>query len=303
MRKFFGNIIVFLSCLVVVLVVADFFFSRLFRNADSPNMIIWKDVMEGKASSDLLICGDSRANTDCYPPVIDSITGLRSYSLGTVGHHFSIQKLRYDMYRRHNDKPMAIVQFVDPWTFSSVKKHDYDMSQFLPWMWDWDFFKSALLSEPKYFAVMTFPWVRYRTNHLFDIKDPSFKVVRGSFTYEVNHFRRYLDEDLKFSSNSRNKKRFREYLTDLSMEGINVVLVIAPICGSGSNMGESLQKTRSFYNTLGKEYGIPVLDYLQKQAFEDSTLFIDSIHLNMKGALMFSDSLANDILALGLLNN
>ena len=300
MRRFFGNIALFLSCLLIVSIVADFFYSRAYRSSSGANNVIWKDVMEGDASADLLICGDSRVNTDCYPPVIDSITGIKSYSNGVIGHHFNIQRLRYDMYRRYNDKPTLIVHFVDSWSFKNVG--EYDKHQFLPWMWNGAFVKEAFKLDPCFFLPKAIPWIRYRGNHLFDLKRVSVKPIRGFFTYDPDHYRCFSEEELPFIPNFRNEGRFREYLSELSREGLKVVLVLAPICGSRSFERGSLQKTRSCFMSIAQEYGIPVLDYLQRPEYEDSTLFIDSVHLNRKGARVFSDSLANDIISLGLIS-
>ena len=58
---------------------------------------------------------------------------------------------------------------------------------------------------------------------------------------------------------------------------------------------------RSLLRLVGKRR--QVLDYLQRPSFEDSTLFMDSVHLNEKGARVFSDAMANDIISLGLISN
>ena len=301
MRRFLGNIALFLSCLLIVSIVADFFYSRALRNSTGANNVIWKDVMEGDASADLLICGDSRANTDCYPPVIDSITGIKSYSIGVIGHHFNIQRLRYDMYRRYNSKPTVIAQFVDNKSFKMAGK--YDRIQFLPWMWNGAFLNEAFKLEPLFFVPKAIPWFRYRGTHLSDLRWEPFRPIRGFYTYEPDYYHGFAEEELTFIPNSRNEGRFREYLSELSREGLKVVLVLAPICGSRSFKGDSILKTRSCFKSIAQEYGIPVLDYLQRPAYEDSTLFIDSMHLNERGARMFSDSLANDILSLGLIKD
>ena len=298
--KFIKSLAIFLIALLPVLIVSDYIYSRFFRDWNDANMPIWKDVMEGEASASLLVSGDSRANTDCYPPVIDSITGMRSYTLGVIGHHFSVQKLRYDMYRRCNEKPEVVVQLVDSWFFDGISM--YDRAQFLPWMWNGAFLKGLLSLEPRTFVTKLIPWFRYHGKHLCENK-PSIKTERGFITYKPKKVQKYSEESMGFRENPRNEKMFREYLTGLSNDGIKVVFVLAPIYGSLSYKESTLQGTRDYFNSVAREYGIPVLDYLQRPSFEDSTLFMDSVHLNEKGARVFSDSLANDIVSLGLISN
>ncbi len=159
MNLFLKKLGSFILLSLVVLFAADFIISRVFRDVREPNPEIWRDVMKGEASADILISGDSRVNTDCYPPVIDSITGLRSFSGGVLGNHFTIQKLRYDMYMSHDKKPAVAVQFVDNIFFASMAK--FDREQFLPWMWNTQFLKDFFSLEPCRALELSFPWFRY----------------------------------------------------------------------------------------------------------------------------------------------
>lgn len=300
MGRFLKDVLVFLSVLLVVSIAADYFYSGLFRNNTATNVSIWNEVMEGKVSADLLILGDSRVNHDCFPPVIDSITGLRSYSAGILGQHFSLERLRYDMYRRYNDKPSVLVQFVDGWIFKEPSQ--YDRSQFFPWMWNRAFRKRAFELEPRYFSPQI-PWYRYHNEHFFDKAASKVRPYRGFFTYWNYTFSRWQEKSLFLKENQRNERLFRTFLSDVLNDGIKVVLVQAPICGSLSFKDSTLASTRERFGSIAKEYGIPFLDYLQRPVYEDSTLFIDSVHLNKKGAEVFSDSLANDLISLGIIKD
>ena len=301
MRQFFARLFLFLGILLVCMVVSDYFYSLVCRDVRTANMEIWKDVMEGKASADLLFCGDSRANTDCYPPVIDSITGHKSYSIGIIGHHFRIGRLRYDMYRRYNDKPLVVAHFVDNWTFSRENK--FEQYQFLPWMWNVAFAKDALHLAPLYFLGKSVPWYRYHSFLLSD-KDWSIRASHeGFFTYDLESYSCFPEDRYVFKENPVMENVFRSFISGIRREGIKVVLVLPPLCGSASFYGEAVRQTKDCFKAIAKECGVPVLDYLQVPVFEDSTLFIDSVHLNKKGAKVFSDSLAHDIMRLGLFNN
>ena len=55
---------------------------------------------------------------------------------------------------------------------------------------------------------------------------------------------------------------------------------------------------RSCMDSIALITGTPYLDYTGMDLCADSTCFIDTWHLNLKGALVFSDSLSNDILRL-----
>ena len=58
----------------------------------------------------------------------------------------------------------------------------------------------------------------------------------------------------------------------------------------------------SLYQKYADKYDIPILEYTYMNMCYDTTYFIDALRLNKIRAELFSDSLANDILNLGLLD-
>ncbi len=160
MKKFLYSILVFSILLLLVFVLVDFFYSKAFSKTNGANMEIWREVMEGKASSDIIVSGDSRVNSDFFPEVIDSITGHSVYALGEVGHHYNVQRIRLKVFREFNEKPLLLLQSVDNLLFMN-EMSAFDRAQFLPWMWNRVFRRVAFLSEPLFFLSHSFPWLRY----------------------------------------------------------------------------------------------------------------------------------------------
>ena len=302
MGRFVKKILSFSLLSLVIFLAADLCYSRIIRKVKEPNMEVWRDVMEGEASADILISGDSMVNTDCYPPVIDSITGLKSFSGGVIGHHLTIQKLRYDMYMTHYKKPVALVQFVDIWSFAPMS--DYDRLQFLPWIWNAGFLKRFISLEPLNAFKMSFPWFRYHGSVLERREWVARTTNRGFFTYEKNDpFLRLADSSLDFSYDSRNDSFFRSFLSEVYAEGIKLALVIAPAYESYDFPKEYYDRFRGYFRGIAEEYGIPFLDYTEMSLCGNKSCFLDAVHLNLEGAKVFSDSLANDIASLGLISN
>lgn len=289
--------------LIAVLLAADYCLSKVVRHADEPNFEIWRDVMSGEASTDILISGDSRVNTDCYPPVIDSVTGLRSYSCGVIGHHFTIQKIRYDMYKRYNEKPDLLVQFVDNWLYDSISKYDYQ--QFLPWMWNLYFLLDFFEIDPSKTVGMSIPWYRYHGLSIRDMFHESRQSHRGYYNFDKHRIdcpvTRLSDSDLAFRIKPRKESLFRSFLSEVSADGIKLILVMAPMYGSSEMPEDLCENIRRYFRDISEEYGIPFLDYSNMPLSDDKTMFIDGFHLNRKGSRVFSDSLASDIVNLGLI--
>ena len=51
----------------------------------------------------------------------------------------------------------------------------------------------------------------------------------------------------------------------------------------------------AYYDSLASARGIPLLDYTHMWVSNDSSYFADGMHMNRKGAIIFTDSLANDL--------
>ena len=300
MKRFLNKIMVFCLLSLCVLIVADYGYSKVFQKVSTGNMEMWRDVMEGNAYADIWFSGDSRVNTGCYPPVIDSITGLKSYSGGVIGHHFTIQRLRYDMLRKYNKKPDVIVQFVDNWLFKPL---DYsDRSQFLPWMWNPHFLIEIFSRDPLPSLRMSLPWFRYHGHRLMGMKWGTKSTSRGFFTYDHDSsFSRIDDSQLVMHRHPRNERLFRSFLSEVSAEGIKIVLVMSPYYDCPGLSQDLMTKNREYFETIAREYDIPFLDYSDIPQCEDKSLFLDGIHLNKKGAIFFSELLANDIIRLGII--
>lgn len=292
----------FLFCLLsfIVFMAADYCLSKILSRASEANLEIWRDVMEGNASADILLSGDSRVNIDCYPPVIDSITGLRSFSCGVIGHHFTIQRLRYDMYRRYNEKPTLLVQFVDSWFYDSMAK--YDRHQFFPWMWNVHFLKEILWLAPAQSSKMLVPWFRYHGMSVMNLHWSKRKTSRGFLNYSKTWpFSDFPLMGRIFKPKPRHESLFRSYISEVTAEGIRMVLVIAPVYGARDLPEDEYGVARNHFKDIAEEYRIPFLDYSDTYFSDDRSLFIDAVHLNKRGAKVFSDSLANDIIELGLI--
>lgn len=103
-----------------------------------------------------------------------------------------------------------------------------------------------------------------------------------------------------FSCDKKNSGRFQDDLRELVDEGITVIFVIPPMHESLVFAHGEKQKMVDYFKSVAEERKIPFLDY-SEMFRSDSTKFNDETHLNLIGARSFSDSLANDILRLGLL--
>lgn len=295
MRGFLFKLLIFSLVALATLVAGDFALSRWMRKAHHPNNEIWDEVMEGKVDADVVAFGSSRANTSFYPPVVDSVLKTSSWNLGVLGHHFQAEDLRYKMFRLHNRKPRIVVQFVDPLFFSSEKA--FDRVQFLPWFWDKEYRKSFRESfGTAFFFKNAFPFVRYHSFLPWEVASDERRTERGFHTYESdikNPFKPVFNES--FIKDENLPDQFITFILSLKKDGIKVVMVHPPEYKTIVYNKGQREALRSVMDSIANLTRTPYIDYSRMGMCSDSTNFIDIWHLNLKGAIEFSDSLANDI--------
>ena len=298
MRGFLSKFLVFALVTSVALLAGDYVLSRWMRRAHHPNSEIWYEVMEGKVDADVIALGSSRANTAFYPPVVDSVLDTYSWNLGVLGHHFEAENLRYEMFRLHNRKPRLVVQFVDPQLFYA--NTSFDRVQFLPWFWDRAFRKGIRENFGSgFFYKNAIPFVRYHSFLPWEVSSRDRRTERGFHTYESERDDPYTPfyQEVFFQDDDL-PERFIALLRSLKKEGIAVVMVNPPEYGRIVYQEGQREAMRSCMDSIALITGTPYLDYTGMDLCADSTCFIDTWHLNLKGALVFSDSLSNDILRL-----
>lgn len=103
-----------------------------------------------------------------------------------------------------------------------------------------------------------------------------------------------------------NKKIFVEFLTKLSENGTNTILIVPPFylkCFNGASKNVFQAKKEKFYQILqeleSKTGKIPVFDYADRYA-EKREFFSDSTHLNFTGATEFTNILNKEVIPYSL---
>lgn len=306
MKRFLKTTSVFFFILAAVLVVADFLLSLPMQNAHTVGMEIWKDILEGDANADIVILGNSRAFDACDREILDGLAGHRAYNLASIGNPFVVQRFRYKMYQEYNRKPQLIIQFVDEFSLGTMVSL-YDPLQYYPWMWRMPFLREMLTIPFDKLSLLhaIIPFQRYRGSRPWTLLFPRQRFSQHGFK-EIAQFpqpdfqrgtRRYDFVYLKETDDL-----FRDFLRHAKEEGIQVVFVLVPYHESFDFIDGEKEKMRQYYEAVAAESGIPIFDGASLEIVRDSTLYLDSEHLNSKGSKVFSDTLARYLTRHGLLD-
>lgn len=292
---------------------------------------------EHKAEFNTVFLGSSRTYNQVNPPVFDSITGLTSYNLAfSAVQPFRIFDLIADVAKEKPDLDVVVIELSPlPRLFESFKMPEHvrsvDEKRFVTAL---DFFRYNDLplrfqyqSAMDYTKLMSYKYIGFnsakRWRYVLNIPEPTERFI----DYGIYEKRGFYSTDEVGNDNAPLRKRQRNFekqpeklmpfydqstnrayntqrdafidawleATRLFSEKTKVVLLIPP-----RNPANSINQTTKLKNFLEKE-GVTILDfsdstvYPELYAFENSN---DEVHLNLKGANIYSALLGEKINAL-----
>jgi hypothetical protein len=304
MKKFIITIVVFGIGLLGLAYIADYVISKNLRKSTTRMLIGWNEIYSGKLQNDAVIMGNSRAEVQYSPQILDSILGVNSYNLGIDGSPINRQIIKYDTYRRFNKKPKCIIQNIDIHTIGI--RTGYAREQFFPYFFD-DSLKTAISRFEKFNVMEKYiPGFRY-----IGYNDWILRVV-FSFA-EINSIKGYEGQqkewdgsripktEISYGQDSVALLLFDEYLSKTKSENIKVIFVYAPYHIRAMQKVKDVNGMFLMYDSIAKKYDIPILNYTYDPISYDTTYFYNAMHLNKTGAEFFTTKLAHDIDSLGIL--
>jgi hypothetical protein len=309
MRRFIRYCLLFIVPCYLLLTVADFLFSRVAKHSGNQSIESWNEILDGGIDADVLVVGSSRVTEHVNPLVLDSILTANTYVLGMDGRAIYSQIKKYHVYREFNTKPKLIIQNVD--VFSMIKRLGVNKAQFFPFFWNESIRNTFFPEEPftvweKYLPMYRYLNINYRSDmpgiRAF-LPDGNKKLTKGyrGLNKPWDGSALAAVDSIPFLVDSACVQAFKDYLTEVKADGIQVVFVFCPLYAGATQKMTCLKEVHNFYYSIAHDYSIPVLDYTTMLICSDSTYFYNAMHLNKRGSIMFSDSLANDIKKLDVL--
>lgn len=293
-------IIAFVICLVLDYAISDYLQHTHWRKYDT-----WTKIVNGEfQDNDLLIFGSSRAWVQYSPTILDSVLGVNSYNMGIDGSSADRQILRWRLYKKfHNKKPKYIIQNID-YVSTLGKTNGYERDQFFPFILNTEFRGEVYNCESLSLAEKYIPMYRYVKYGLYNILTPepapSCKGYEGQYWKWDGRKLREI-ENIPFACDSTGYVIFEEFLTDaIRNDSIKVIFVMSPMYYGVKDKAMQLDKMYQIYGNIANKYDIPILDYTFCEISKDTSNFYNAMHLNKKGAELFSTKLSNDLQAFRL---
>ncbi|MBQ4356069.1 MAG: hypothetical protein II757_05345 [Bacteroidales bacterium] len=311
MKKFLQKLLLFSGILYLLALGVDMAMTYKIQHLETAPYANWNDIYcSDNLQHDMLIMGSSRAFVQFNPKILDSILQVDSYNLGCNGQGMDSELLKYDLYRRHaTAKPKYILYEVSPGTMYCGGR--YEEFQYDPYVYDKYLWEQVRKRRNLSWADRFVPCWRYIKNMKI------YRDIMVNKSYYTNHdnilYKGFIDHDKKWDG-SRYKKvkeinydkspkairAFEDFLNGCQREGIQVVMVYAPYYIGATAKVKDVEGMHRMFDGIAERHNCKTLDYTHHPVCNDTCYFYNAIHLNRKGATLFSTQLAHDLDSLGI---
>lgn len=311
MRKFLKRTLILALLTAAILTLADICITTGLRKSNAPLFQSMTGIFNGSINADLIIVGNSRARRHIDPRILDSVLLVNSYNLGQNGTGFRIQKMIYDLYREHNQKPKYIVHIVGN---GILEEEDglYERIKFAPYLDD--SLVRATTMDIKGFDKKDYylPFLRYSgfpgeimsgLASFCGLSGASNEGIYKGFPqtqFEWNEvifekFKNEFPDGTSLPISTELMASMDAYIQTCKSEGIEIVLAHPPIYYEAKPYFLNDAVILKLLKDLAEKSDIPFLDYTLDSLAYSKEYFADHVHMSAKGAEIFSKKLSQDL--------
>ena len=294
----------FLFC---ALFAANFIIDSGLKNTGFSNFAEWNDVFNGRAGSDILIQGSSRAWVQVDPKILEKATGKTAYNLGINGYDFSLQNCRFQIYEKYNRSPQTIIQILDLSTLN--RRQDlYMFEQFYPYYGEDLVVDTISQFTGFHWYNYYLPLVKYAGQydyariglleflHLDHYRSSKYKGYLGqsiAWTDDFDNFKINYPQGIQQKTDARNIAQFDQFLAEMQEKKIQVLLVYAPEFYQVDPYLKNKDQIIAIYQSLADKYGFKFYDFSTNYLSREQKYFYNAEHLNKAGSELFTRQLAD----------
>lgn len=310
MKKFICKISIFIIFFIVFNYVFVWFYEtplrRKIKQGTYVKQLKWNDIHQYKNYYDIVILGSSRAYCSYNPVIIDSVTNLHSYNMGTGSQNitetyymlkeiFKYQKPKFVIYEiflpSFKNTPDYFHVFTNAKFMSKNSKYDMIFNGFGK-----EGIANILLPALKY--------IPYLKNNLSDIFKPENQILDNTKWIKGYAYSNDIADSLTTSkfppiSNFYNTKVSSEWIENkikslkkiCQKNNAKIIFVRAPY--PPVRLAKTLNDTvHKYFDKISRKYKIPFYDFnYQLKSTYKNTDFQDKLHMNYSGASKVSKQL------------
>jgi len=303
MRKLILKILLFVVILLIPLCVADYIKTIEYRSKDYYPFSTWNDIVDGKLNSDTWILGSSRAWVQYNPRILDSILDISSYNLGLNAQFLFLNLQSYQIAQAYNSRPKYVILDL---FYESLTMDEAPISRYfyMPYIFKHKLRKIIKHNQeinPFYFYL---PYYRYYSEKGNDVW----------FVNEIGGYKGFMPKDAKWDDENLSStdtvhykkesdaiKLLDDFIAGCKKYNIDVILIHSPFYREGFEKIQNHQEMMTMFKNIADRHHIPFLDYTNDPICYDTAYFYNAMHLNARGADLFSTKLAHDLDSLNLI--
>ena len=306
MDRFFKMLLIWIGLILILAFAVDYVVTAGLRKTDIRKYAVWNDIYASKANAELLVMGSSETWTGYSTYILDSMLGVNSYNIAIDGHGFKYQKLRYETYRRFNDKPKTLIINLDiPGSLGANEGYGYEREQFFPFICDRGLIDQVASDKQITFFDRYLPCYRY-FGYREDVENGIASFFgKGTFN-DGNLHKGYRGDQLEwttaslsldsiFSAPTKMADDLDVFVRERKAEGINVILVEFPEYYKLRGKFSNLEEVEGIFRNVAIRNDVPLLDYSYASICYDTLFYYNSSHLNKRGAEAFTKLLCHDL--------
>ncbi len=291
----------FINFLLVAAVVAvlDFALGKVLRHfyfRESSGLHYRTTYSMEKADAEILIFGSSRANHHYVPEVFADSLGLTFYNTGRDGNGIFYQAaLLKSVLKRYTPKVIILDYAGD---FGKGRQVYDNLSSLLPYYQSHPEIRQEVNLRSPYESVKLLSGIYPYNSQLLTIAVGNLDMNKkrksdnkGYVPLETEHpvVKEYFNSLIQQPVDSNKIESLREFVRVAKASGTRFVVVYSPLYQEHKRYWEI-----EICETICKEAGVPFWDYSRDSFFvQQPDLYYDPVHLNHKGALIFSKQIAS----------
>lgn len=306
MKKFIKRILFFIAPIIVLALPLDLVISKVLKSKSlyAGEYEVWNDILESKIDAKIAIYGSSRAWFHFNPALFEKELHQKTYNFGIDGHNFWMQYLRHKEYFKYNTHPKLIICSVDIFTLAK-RKDLFNLNQFLPYMlWNNDFYQYTNSYKGYNSSDYYIPLKRYASNiNISDLTASTTKIRYNGFKGNESEWNTDLKKikvskpNYRVELDSASILLFKQFINEMKKEDINLIFVYTPEYIEGQTFVKNRNVIISIFDEISKNYDIPFFNYSSSDISHNKSLFYNSLHLNKKGANIFTERFIKDFKA------
>ncbi|WP_289004985.1 hypothetical protein [uncultured Parabacteroides sp.] len=306
MKPFLLKLFFFLLPLGLLAFAVDYYMTDTLEKSDFTRFRRWAELTR-QINADILITGSSRASFHVDPYILDSILQKETFNIGLSGGPYEISEVALRIYKKHNKKKIKLILCNVDFLWFGNYAFPGSRVDYAPFYHDPSFeaIVEAMNLSPteKYIPAVRYGGQTDLFKKAFGI-GPKWeddlierKAIWRKGAFLVDKVFQPLDllaSSKLFQRGEKRIKRFTHFLDECKEDSIQVVLLKSPIHPSAYKELTNIEDSFLLIDSIAEAYRLNVLDYTD-YLIEDTTCFLDPVHLNYKGAELFSTCLAHDV--------